>query len=107
MSQTPQAEDRLASINVEDFEAQVGQPFRFVLDPATVLVGKIDQVKRLGNRRQEAKRAPFSVEMTVEGQQYFHQRIVRFESEALGAFDIFAVPVGPSATGMRYELIFT
>ncbi len=34
------------------------------------------------------------------------QGIYRLEHEALGALDVFAVPVGPDPRGMCYEVIF-
>jgi len=35
------------------------------------------------------------------------QRIYRVKHEALGALDIFLVPLGPDEVGQRYEAIFT
>ena len=35
------------------------------------------------------------------------QRIYRVEHQALGALDIFLVPLGPDEVGQRYEAIFT
>ena len=35
------------------------------------------------------------------------QRIYQVEHDAMGAYEIFLVPVGKDATGVLYEAIFT
>jgi hypothetical protein len=35
------------------------------------------------------------------------QRIYRIEHATLGAFDLFLVPIGPDAQGLRYQAVFT
>jgi hypothetical protein len=35
------------------------------------------------------------------------QRIYAVHHPALGAFDLFLVPIGPDGEGMRYEAVFT
>jgi hypothetical protein len=35
------------------------------------------------------------------------QMIYRVEHDELGAFELFLVPIGPDAEGMRYEAVFT
>ena len=34
------------------------------------------------------------------------QRIYRFENYAMGALELFAVPIGPDKQGMQYQVIF-
>lgn len=102
-----EALERIATVTAEEFESQIGQPFRFVLTPDLTLQGRILRVRRLATQTPKSRRLPFAVEMAVEGRKYFHQATVRFENDALGAMDIFAVPTGPADGGMGYELIFT
>lgn len=106
MSETADVADRLATITAEEFETQVGQAFSFSHSDHK-FPGTIDFVRRLSNRRPEAVRAPFAVELTIAGSKYFHQMTVTFANEALGEFEVFAVPVGPGPGGVRYELVFT
>ncbi len=36
----------------------------------------------------------------------FPQRTYRVEHETLGSIDLFLVPIGPDAAGMRYQAVF-
>lgn len=51
--------------------------------------------------------APFALLFYGPGERLLPQRIYRLEHATLGAFDLFIVPLGPDAQGLRYEAIFT
>jgi len=52
-------------------------------------------------------RAPFMLLFREEGaRRAVTQRIHALEHPVLGTLDIFLVPVGPDAQGMRYQAVF-
>lgn len=57
------------------------------------------------------RRAPFSLVFRGPAMPILPQRIYRVTHDAVGAFDLFLVPIGPDTRGdergMRYEAIFT
>jgi hypothetical protein len=57
---------------------------------------------RVGQRR-----TPFSLIFRGPPAVLLPQRIYRLEHATLGAFELFIVPLGPDAQGLRYEAIFT
>ena len=48
----------------------------------------------------------FSIVFREAGPAYLPQRIYTIEHAALGRLDLFLVPIGPDAVGMRYQAIF-
>jgi hypothetical protein len=53
------------------------------------------------------RRAPFSIVFRGPRTPILPQRIYRLGHYAIGDFDLFLVPIGPDAQGVRYEAIFT
>jgi hypothetical protein len=51
-------------------------------------------------------RQPFSVILRADDAQDHGQRVYQVSHPRLGVLDLFAVPIGPGATGMRYEIVF-
>jgi hypothetical protein len=58
---------------------------------------------RMGER---PPREGFSLIFRGPGEPWFPQRIYRVEHQRMGSFDLFLVPIGPDAAGMRYEAVF-
>jgi hypothetical protein len=56
--------------------------------------------------RSQVQREPFSLVFRGPKNPVLPQRIYQIDFGALGAFDIFIVPVGPDDRGMRYEAVF-
>jgi len=50
---------------------------------------------------------PFSLVFQSDTTSYLPQHTYRIEHEQLGSHDIFIVPLGPNAQGMRYEAVFS
>ena len=89
------------------FSELVGEPFRLVLDDGSGLDLELVSVTPTPTRPGEARRrAPFSVLFRGPAEPVLPQQIYRFESESLGAFELFVVPVGPDESGMQYEAVF-
>lgn len=68
---------------------------------------QLDAVQKLGHRRDDAMREPFS--LTFGGPQGLRlpQGIYRFACEALGEIDLFITQVADGPQGSEFEAIFT
>jgi hypothetical protein len=55
----------------------------------------------------EGRRVPFSIVFRGPSGVVLPQRIYGVEHAELGRFDPFLVTIGPDASGMRYEAVFT
>jgi hypothetical protein len=55
---------------------------------------------------QPARRGPFSLIFRGPRAPILPQRTYRLDHPAIGAFDLFLVPVGPDQAGMCYEAVF-
>jgi hypothetical protein len=102
----------LEAFTAETFARHLGEAFRVVPDSAVPIAMELVEATELGGetaRPGEAptKRVPFSIVFRGPGGVVLPQRIYRVEHDAIGAFDLFLVPIGPDGAGMRYEAIFT
>lgn len=95
----------LESLRVESFAEHRGSLFRMVAAEDLVVDLKLADVTPLGD---SGVREAFSLifHAPVEAA-VLPQRIYRLEHEALGALDLFVVPLGPKGGAFRYEVIFT
>jgi hypothetical protein len=53
------------------------------------------------------RRVPFNLLFRGPRSPYARQGTHRLEHDRMGTLEIFLVPLGPDATGMRYEAVFT
>jgi hypothetical protein len=53
------------------------------------------------------RREPFNLVFRGPRSPWAPQGIHRLEHDQLGTLDLFLVPLGPDAVGMRYEAVFT
>lgn len=95
----------LDTLCAEDFEALRGQTLN--LDAGqTVLAVEVAEVRRLNSPSPRAT-APFAVVfLHPQAKGFVPQGIYRLDMPGRGAADLFVVPVGPDASGMRYEAVF-
>ena len=84
----------LEALTAADFAPLRHQLFELAADHASQL--ELVEVTGAGGR-------PFSLVFRGPGEPLLPQRIYRVEHPALGALDLFLVPIGPG----RYEAIFT
>jgi hypothetical protein len=61
---------------------------------------------RLYDPHSERPQPPFSVVLLAGDALLLPQGIYRLHHPARGALDLFMVPLGPDACGMRYEIVF-
>jgi hypothetical protein len=94
----------LASLTQGDFEPHLGDVFS-VRNAAGEISLRLAVVRKLG----QAKRAggAFSLEFESRADRVLPQAIYSLEHRTLGTLALFLVPLGPAATGMIYEAVFT
>jgi hypothetical protein len=98
----------LDQLQLASFQPLVGD--HFVLRPAEAGADPLELVLveatelAHGQRR---PRTPFSLVFRGPAQPVIPQSIHRLEHPALGALDVFLVPIGRDAQGTRYQAIFT
>jgi hypothetical protein len=106
----------LAELRSSHFAPLLNQTFLICRDSADApgcgaapaLRAELIEVETLGSEENGA-RLPFSLIFRSAEPGALPQRIYRVEHPALGALEIFLVPLGaePSGSGMRYEAVFT
>lgn len=98
----------LATVTSELFESALHRTFRLGLDGGESLDLELLKVERRGAfDPQIHKRQAFSLIFRGPAEPVLPQRIYPLANEPLGALDLFLVPIGPDADGMRYEAVFT
>jgi hypothetical protein len=95
----------LDQLQVGDFTTHLGSSFQLVLAEGTFRF-ELREAKTVGTPRPGVARAPFSLTLRATGLQPLPQAIYRLEHPALGALEIFLVPVGRDADGFLYEANF-
>jgi hypothetical protein len=104
----------LESFTLQTFAPRLGEAFRLRLGAGETLDLTLIEATDLGGGPAPAPdqgaagppRRPFSVVFRGPPGVPLPQRIYRLEHDRLGAFDLFLVPIGPDAAGMRYEAVF-
>ena len=96
----------LESFTLETFTPHLNEPFWIVLDDGKVET-RLVRAHAWGDGARASDRDPFSLEFVGPGRFVLPQQTYRVEHEALGAFEIFLVPLGPEGAGRRYEAVFT
>lgn len=95
---------------LEDFTAatftdRVGEIFRVDTGSAIVEL-KLVEVNE-AEQPDSGARAPFSLVFLEPSGDVLPQQIYVFDHDRLGQFEIFIVPIGRDAEGVRYEAVFT
>ena len=95
----------LASVTRETFAPHLGSHFSLALNDG-VLQLELVAVDEL-RASPDAPRAPFALRFRTPGVMgYVPQRIHALAHPVLGTLEIFLVPLGADAVGMRYEAVF-
>ncbi len=101
----------LETFTVATFAEHRGDTFRISPDSSrsieVELIEVTDLSERSGRATAEGRRRPFSIVFRGPSNILLPQRIYPMEHDTIGAFDLFLVPIGPDAQGLRYEAIFT
>ncbi len=93
------------TLSHKDFEKLVGDDFVARSDAGEELHLKLVSVDVLGEGAED-HRDPFSLKFHEEANALVDQQTHSVEHADLGTVEIFLVPIGPDAHGMRYEAVF-
>jgi hypothetical protein len=95
-------------LDVSAYAARIGQTFRLGFQDGSTLAIVLIEVQDLGTRPTPAgPLSSYSLRFSSPGERRFApQGTYRVEHDELEPQDVFLVPMGPDATGMRYEAIF-
>ena len=98
----------LDKLTVAEFTDQVGRTFRLTPADAPALDLVLVEARDLSLKTTapNAKRSPFSLVFLGPKGPVLEQRIYPLENETLGRLEIFLVPIGADADGIKYEAIF-
>lgn len=95
----------LENLTIDSFAGHRGSTFRLVAEEASSFDMTLADVTPLGD---SGVRVAFSLIFHAPlAAPILPQRIYRLEHAALGALDLFVVPLGPKGGFFRYEVIFT
>lgn len=95
----------LDRLSVDDFTPHVAKTFG-VGGPAGGIDLVLAEAAAVG-AAPAGRRAPFSLVFRGPRTPVLPQAIYPFQHPTLGTLEIFIVPIGPDAGGMRYEAVFT
>lgn len=94
-----------ANLTEEEFSKHVNTKFRVAIEPPVEL--ELTLVKGYSSRPEEQSGMErFSVFFHGPADRFIPQNSYPFEHEAMGAFELFLVPVGRDEKGFRYEAVF-
>jgi hypothetical protein len=96
----------LETLTLDVFSPLVGQTFQVYVQPEQPVALELVDARPLSESNSPRQRPPFMLTFKGPTQFILPQRIYRFEHQAIGAQDIFVVPLGPGPGGMMYEVIF-
>ena len=96
----------LESLTFGDFSGRIGEGFRLEErgGVAELTLVEVTDLARRGNPG--PRRSPFSLVFRGPLSPVMPQRTYALEHASLGRLEIFLVPIGPDADGMRYEAVF-
>lgn len=97
----------LEKLTHEDFAKWLHARFVIHYDEGTIQAELIECRKLVSPGAPPAQREPFALIFRGPCEPVLVQRIYRIEGGSLEPLEIFIVPVGPDAEGMRYEAIFS
>lgn len=99
----------LAGLRVEHFDRRIGERFYVDISKTAAAALELIEVGALspGSSPPSAFRPPFRLLFRGPQGPVFEQRILPLRHAEMGKLEMFLVPIGPDAHGMRYEAIFT
>ena len=101
----------LEDFTVGTFADRLGDVFRVDTGSAIVELRLVEVTEPGGSQPSEppgsGARTPFSLVFLEASGDVLPQQIYPFDHDELGRFEIFIVPIGRDADGVRYEAVFT
>jgi hypothetical protein len=97
----------LETLTLDVFSPLVGETFQLHVQPEQAVALELVEARSLSNAHSSPRpRPPFALTFKGPAQFVLPQQIYRLEHQAIGAHELFIVPVGPGQGGMLYEVIF-
>jgi hypothetical protein len=99
----------LETLTLATFTDCVGNVFRLHRGAAAPLDVELTEATPLGaegTERPAGRREPFAIVFRGPRHVVLPQKIYALEHPRLGTLELFVVPIGPDAQGMRYEAVF-
>jgi hypothetical protein len=93
-------------LTLDAFADRVGEEFRIRASDEHSLDATLTEATAVGDARTPGGREPFSVIFRGPPEPILPQGTHRIEHDALGAAEIFLVPLAPDAAGARYQAVF-
>lgn len=98
----------LETLTCADFVPHLHTRFFLAVDDATTFpMELVEAAESRFNPGVEGRRQPFSTVFLGPGDVVLPQGIYRLTHPEMGALDLFLVPIGVDASGVRYEAVFT
>ena len=102
----------LERFTLDTFAPLTGEIFRLHLagaEPLEIVLEGVAEIPVSGWRPDDTAehRQPFSLVFLGPPRVVLPQAIYRFEHDGLGPFELFIVPIGQTAQGVRYEAVFS
>jgi hypothetical protein len=95
----------LETLTLDAFSPLVGESFQVHVQNEQTVAFELVEARAL-TVSSPRPHPPFVLTFKGPAQFVLPQRIYRFEHQAIGAHEIFIVPIGPGQGGMLYEVIF-
>ena len=96
---------QLDRVTSTDFRAHLGEEFRIHYGGEQPLAVRLSEVTDL-RANPGIARAPFSLLLHGSKEGWLRQGLYAIEHPRMGRAELFIVPLGNDAQGMRYEIIF-
>ncbi len=96
----------LETLTKDSWSAYLGGSFELTAGERDAMALILAEVAGLGSGG-AGRRDPYSLTFRGPPTPILPQRIYRIRHPRMGELDLFLVPIGPDAEGMRYEAIFT
>ena len=93
-------------MTLDDFAGHRNETFRVSHAGSTLELLLIEANALAAATAAPQGRAPFSLVFRGPRDVSLEQRIHRLEHAELGVLELFLVPIGPDALGLRYEAVF-
>ena len=89
-----------------DFSGRIGEGFLVPFVDGSIVLTLAEATSLAREESPGPRRSPFSLVFRGPLSPVLPQRTWPLEHASLGRLEIFIVPIGPDASGMRYEAIF-
>ena len=95
-------------LTADHFRPHLNQVFNIRLENGDLYSLELEEVRDLGDAPGPEFRKPFALTLRNPARNvYLPQGTYRLEHPQMGSLDLFIVPLGPDANGMRYEITFS